>query len=64
MKKLIAILTISLFFVFGCQEASSVVAPDNDQAVEKVGDPEQFTPTESDSMVTPNGNGRPGFPRV
>ncbi len=35
MKKLLAVLAISLFLLAGCQESSSLVAPDNDSSVDK-----------------------------
>jgi len=64
MKKLIAISTIALFVVIGCQEGSSIVAPDNGSTLDKKPDATQFIPTDPDSSGSSEGAGVPHLPRV
>ena len=61
MKKLLAALFVSIFFVVACQDSSTIVSPDNDSSTDTE---QQFTPTEQDSSGSQEGGGRPGFPRI
>jgi len=59
MKKLISAFAISLFFIIGCQEASSVVAPDKVNSMQKQEDAAEFDISNQDSSDLPNAPGRP-----
>ena len=63
MKKLFAIFSISLFIIFGCQEASSVVAPNDGNALPKQGDSREFDISDQDSSDLPNAPD-PVIPRI
>ena len=60
MKKLIAILSIVLFLIVGCQDSSSIVAPDNETNVETQ---DQFVPSDVDDSGSQDSQD-PGYPRI
>ena len=63
MKKIIVSTLLLTFLIIGCQESSSIVAPENsDLNLDKKSNPTEFVPNSIDTLIT-NGN-RPGFPRV
>jgi predicted small lipoprotein YifL len=63
MKKLLAVLSISLFLLAGCQESSTLVAPDNDTSVDKEKQ-EQFAAPEQGDDGSQDNSGEPSFPRI
>ena len=63
MKKLLAFLTISLFVLAGCQESSSIVAPDNDSSLDKEKQ-EKIVKPEDDTIGNHESSTNPSFPRL
>lgn len=63
MKKILSVLAISLFFLAGCQESSSLVAPDSDSSVDKEKQ-EQFAQPEQGDDGSQDSSGEPSFPRI
>lgn len=66
MKKLFSALVISLFLVIGCQDNSTILAPDTGAETLNKMDNNNFEGLKydafGDSVVT-NGSGRPNWPR-
>ena len=63
MKKILSVLAISLFLLAGCQESSSLVAPENDSSVDKEKQ-EQFAAPEQGDDGSQDSSGEPSFPRI
>ena len=63
MKKLLAVLSISLFVFAGCQESSSIVAPNNDSTLDKEKQ-EKFVTQEEDGPEKHASATNPSFPRL
>ncbi|MCW8848699.1 MAG: hypothetical protein OQJ81_01870 [Melioribacteraceae bacterium] len=63
MKKLLAVIAMSLFLLAGCQDSSSLVAPENDSSVDKEKQ-EQFAAPEQGNDGSQDNSGEPTFPRI
>ena len=63
MKKLLAVLAISLFVFAGCQESSSIVAPDNDASLDKEKQ-EKVVKPEDDTAGQHASTTNPSWPRI
>jgi uncharacterized protein YcfL len=64
MKKILLAVILLSFLLIGCQESSSIVAPDNsDINLDKRSNPTEFVPTDTDTSEVRYGN-RPGLVRV
>jgi hypothetical protein len=63
MKKLLAVIAMFLFLLAGCQDSSSIVAPENDSSVDKEKQ-EQFAAPEQENDGSQDNSGEPTFPRI
>jgi hypothetical protein len=63
MKKLVGIFSIAIIILFGCQEATSVVAPNNDDHLDKKVEQEEFSLSEIDTIYGFD-SGKPIIPRM
>ena len=62
MKKLFAIFSILLLSIIGCQEASTVVAPNESNTLEKQNLTRDYEISGQDTLYTFD-NGKPALPR-
>lgn len=60
MKKLTAIIVFTIFLVIGCQESSTIVAPNNDSKVEKTNNEQPI----DKNVETTSDSQEPSLPRI